>query len=57
MPQTKSSEDLLQMWQDNCSVDMTFSLLKFLSHACCLEKFIPISIDLTERKNDGQYKV
>ena len=47
--------DVLNIYQDKKSMDMTFSEFKLLTSTCWIEKYQPLTIDMTKNKFTGRY--
>ena len=49
--------DVLFIYQDKSSMDMTLNELKFLTSTCRNRKYQPLPIDKTKNKNTGRYRL
>ena len=49
--------DVLNLYQDKSSMDMTPNEFKLLTSTCWNEKFQPLTIDMTKNKFTGRYKL
>ena len=49
--------DVLNLYQDKSSLDMTLNEFKLLSSTCWNEKYQPFTIDMTKDKNTGRYRL
>ena len=49
--------DVLNLYQDKCSMDMTLKEFKLLTSTCWNEKYQPLSIDMTKDKYIGRYRL
>ena len=48
--------DVLYLYQDRSSMDMTLNKLKLLTSTCWNEKYQPLTIDMTRDKFCGRYR-
>ena len=49
--------DVLNIYQDKSSMDMTLNEFKLLTSTCWNEKYQPLTIDLTMDKNTGRHRL
>ena len=49
--------DVLNLYQDKSSMDMTLSELKILTSTCWNEKYQPLTIDMTKDRYQGRYRL
>ena len=49
--------DVLNLYQDKASMDMTLNEFKLLTSTCWNEKYIPLTIDVTKDKYTGRYRL
>ena len=49
--------DVLNLYQDKNSMDMTFNEFKLLTSTCWNEKYQPLTIDMTKDKYQGRYRL
>ena len=49
--------DVLTLYQDKSSLDMTLNEFKLLTSTCCNEKYQPLTIDMTQDKYTGRYRL
>ena len=49
--------DVINLYQDKASMDMTLNDFKLLTSTCFNEKFQPLTIDMTEDKYTGRYRL
>ena len=49
--------DVLNLYQDKSSMDMTLNELKILTYTCWNEKNQPLTIDMTKDKDIGKYRL
>ena len=49
--------DVLNLYQDKTSMDMTLNEFKYLSNICWNEKYTPLTIDMTKDKYTGRYRI
>ena len=49
--------DVLNLYQDKSSMDMTLNEFKLLTSTCWNEKYQPLTIDMTKDKYTGQYRL
>ena len=49
--------DVLNLYQDKSSTDMTLNEFKFLTSTCWNEKYQPRTIDMTKDKDIGKYRL
>ena len=49
--------DVLNLYQDKASMDMTLNEFKYLSNICWNEKYTPLTIDMTKDKYTGRYRI
>ena len=49
--------DVLNLYQDKISMDMTLNEFKLLTCTCWNEKYQPVSIDMTKDKNTRRYRL
>ena len=52
-----NSRDVLNLYQDKSSMDMTLNEFKLLTSTCWNEKYQPLTIDMTKDKNQGRYRL
>ena len=48
---------MLNLYQDKASMDMTLNEFKLLTSSCWNEKYTPLTIDMTEDKYTGRYRL
>ena len=48
--------DVLNLYQDKASMDMTLNEFKLLTNICFNEKYQPLTIDMTKNKFTGRYR-
>ena len=44
------------VYQDKSSMDMTMNEFKYLASTCWIEKYFPLTIDMSENKYTGRYR-
>ena len=49
--------DVLNLYQDKSSMDMTLNEVKLLTSTCWNEKYQPLTIDMTKDKYTGRYRL
>ena len=49
--------DVLNLYQDKASMDMTLNEFKYLTSICWNEKYQPLTIDMTKNVHDGRYRL
>ena len=49
--------DVLNLYQDKSSMDMTLNEFKLLTSTCWKEKYQPLTIDMTKDKYTGRYRL
>ena len=49
--------DVLNLYQDKSSMDMTLNEFKLLTSTCWNEKYKPLTIDMTKDKYTGRYRL
>ena len=49
--------DVLNLYQDKSSMDMTLNEFKLLTSTCWNEKYQPLTIDMTKAKYTGRYRL
>ena len=49
--------DVINLYQDKCSMDMTLNEFKLLTSICWSEKYKPLTIDMTKDKYSGRYRL
>ena len=49
--------DVINLYQDKSSMDMTLNEFKLLTSTCWNEKYIPLTIDMTKDKYTGRYRL
>ena len=49
--------DVLNLYQDQASMDMTLNEFKYLTSICWNEKYQPFTIDMTKDKYQGRYRL
>ena len=49
--------DVLNLYQDKSSMDMTLNDFKLLTSTCWNEKYQPLTIDMTKDKYQGRYRL
>ena len=49
--------DVLNLYQDKASMDMTLDEFKYLTSTCWNEKYTPLTIDMTKDKYTGRYRL
>ena len=49
--------DVLNLYQDKASMDMTLNEFKLLTSICWYEKYQPLTIDMTKDKYTGRYRL
>ena len=54
---TNTIIDVLNLYQDKSSMDMTLNELKLLTSTCWNEKNQPLTIDMTKNKFCGRYRI
>ena len=47
--------EVQNVYQDKASMDMTLNEFKYLTSTCWDKQYTPVSIDITEDKNQGRY--
>ena len=53
-----SFRDVLNLYQDKISMDMTLNEFKLLTSTCWIEKYQPLTIDMTKNKfHSGRYRL
>ena len=55
--QSKNFFDVRNIYQDQCSMDMTINEFKLLTSTCWNEKYQPLTIDMTKDNNIGPYRL
>ena len=53
----KNFRDVLNLYQDKSSMDMTLNEFKLLTSTCWNEKYQPLTIDMTKDKYTGRYRL
>ena len=54
---TNNFRDVLNLYQDKSSMDMTLNEFKLLTSTCWNEKYQPLTIDMTKDKYQGRYRL
>ena len=49
--------DVLNLYQDKSSMDMTSNEFKLLTSTCWNEKYQPLTVDMTKEKFCGRYRL
>ena len=49
--------DVINLYQDKSSMDMTLIEFKLLTSTCCNKKYQPLTIDMTKDKFTGRYRL
>ena len=49
--------DVINLYQDKSSMDMTLNEFKFLTSTCWNEKYQPLTIDMTKDQYTGRYRL
>ena len=49
--------DVINLYQDKSSIDMTLNEFKLLTSTCWNEKYQPLTIDMTKTAYDGRYRL
>ena len=49
--------DVINLYQDKSSMDMTLNEFKLLTSICWTEKYQPLTIDMTKDKYTGRYRL
>ncbi len=49
--------DVINLYQDKASMDMTLNEFKLLTSICWIEKYTPLTIDMTKDKYTGRYRL
>ena len=49
--------DVLNLYQDKSSMDMTLNEFKILTSTCWNEKYQPLTIDMTKDRYQGRYRL
>ena len=49
--------DVINLYQDKASMDMTLNEFKILTSTCWNEKYIPLTIDMTKDRYQGRYRL
>ena len=49
--------DVLNLYQDNSSMDMTLNEFNLLTSTCWNERYMPLTIDMTKDKYTGRYRL
>ena len=49
--------DVQNLYQDKTSMDMSLNELNLLTSTCWNEKYQPLTIDMTEDKHQGRYRL
>ena len=49
--------DVINLYQDKASMDMTLNEVKLLTSICWNEKYTPLTIDMTKDKYTGRYRI
>ena len=49
--------DVINLYQDKASMDMTLNEFKILTSTCWNEKYIPLTIDMTKDRYQGRYRI
>ena len=49
--------DVINLYQDKASMDMTLNEFKLLTSTCCNEKYQPFTIDMTKDRYQGRYRL
>ena len=49
--------DLLNIYQDKSSIDMTLNEFKLITSTCWNEKYQPLTIDMTKDEYTGRYRL
>ena len=50
-------KDVQNLYQDKASMDMTIDEFKFLTSTCWYKRYHPLTIDMTEDKDTGRYRL
>ena len=53
----KNFRDVINLYQDKSSMDMTLNEFKLLTSTCWNEKYQPLTIDMTKDKYTGRYRL
>ena len=53
----KSVRDFQKHYQDKASMDITLNEFKYLTSACWVKKYQPLTIDMTKNKYTGRYRL
>ena len=53
----KNFRDVLNIYQDKSSMDMTLNEIKYLTSTCWSEKYQPLTIEMTKDKYTGRYRL
>ena len=54
---TNNFTDVQNLYQDKASMDMTLNENKYLTSTCWNEKYQPLTIDMTENRYQGRYRL
>ena len=49
--------DVCNIYQDKASMDMTSDEFKYLSSTCWIEKYLFLTIDVSQNKYQGRYRL
>ena len=49
--------DVQIFYQDKLSMDMILNGFNFLTNTCCIEKYQPLTNDMTKDNNTGRYRL
>ena len=49
--------DVQNLYQDKASTDITLNELKYLTSTCWIEKYKPLTIDMTKNRYQGRYRL
>ena len=49
--------DVINLYQDKASMDMTLNEFKYLTSTCCNENYTPLTVDMTKDKYTGRYRL
>ena len=52
-----NSRDVLNLFQDKSSLDMTLNEFKLLTSTCWNENYQPLTIDMTKDRYQGHYQL
>ena len=53
----KNFRDVINLYQDKASMDMTLNEFKLLTSTCWNEKYTPLTKDMTKNAYDGRYRL